>query len=75
MKKNSALGSFVSRTCGAASCANSASATRSPFQLSASANVRRNCTERRHRSGRTSVTYIDADASCRITMSALALRT
>ena len=31
-------------------------------------------TERRHRSGRTSVTYIDADASCRITMSALARR-
>ena len=75
MKKKSALGSFVSRTCGAASCANSASATRSPCQLRVSANVRRNCTDRRHRSGLTSETYIDADASCRMTMSALAFRT
>ena len=75
MKKNSELGSLVSRTCGAASCANSASATRSPCQLSDSANVRRNCTERRHRSGCTSFTYIDAEASCRMTMSALPRRT
>ena len=56
-------------------CAKSASATRSPFQLSASANTRRNCTERRHRSGLTSFTYIDAEPSCRITMSAPDFRT
>ena len=47
-----------------------ASATRSSFQRSVSANVLTNCIDRCHRSGFTSATYMEADASCRITKSA-----
>ena len=68
-KKNSAFGSLVRRTCGAARWANNARATRSRRQPSTSAKVRIHATERCHRSGATSVTRIDVDPSCRTTKS------
>ena len=63
------LGSVVSRICGAAMRANSASEMRSSFQLSESASRRRNRVERCQRSPETSLTRIDAEPSSRITRS------
>ena len=68
-KKNSAFGSLVNRTCGAARWAKSASATLSRRQPSTSAKVRIHATERCHRSGSTSVTRIEVEPSCSTTKS------
>ena len=73
-KKNRALGSRVSRTCGAARCANRARATRWSCQPRSSENVRIQATDRCQRSGDTSATRIDAEPSCRMMKSAPALR-
>ena len=65
----------VSRICGAAMCANSASAIRSSFQRSDSPSMRRNRIDRCQRSPATSATRIDAEPSCRTTRSTPAVRT
>ena len=74
-KKKKVFGSFVSRTCGAAMCANSVSATRSCCQRNESPSTRRNVRDRCHRLVVTSATCIDADPSSTITRSTPLVRT